>query len=120
MQLMAHIVAAEWLWLKRLGQGKTMTVWPELDAQACAHERRELEAAWNAYLSGLGEAALGERVAYINSKGERWTNTRLDMVMHVIMHSSYHRGQIAAELRRQEHEPAYTDFIEAVRRGFVP
>lgn len=42
-----------------------------------------------------------------------------DVLTHVIMHSVYHRGQIAAEVRASGSEPAYTDFIEAIRRGFV-
>ena len=31
--------------------------------------------------------------------------------MHVIMHSAYHRGQIAADVRAAGLTPAYTDFI---------
>ena len=39
--------------------------------------------------------------------------------MHVLMHSAYHRGQIALEMRAAGMEPAYTDFIQAVRQGLV-
>ncbi|HEY6147556.1 MAG TPA: DinB family protein [Thermoanaerobaculia bacterium] len=39
--------------------------------------------------------------------------------MHVVIHGGYHRGQIAAELRAAGFTPAYTDYIEAVRRGRV-
>jgi uncharacterized damage-inducible protein DinB len=35
------------------------------------------------------------------------------------MHSSYHRGQIAADMRAAGVTPAFTDFIHAVRQGFV-
>ncbi len=118
-RLMAHIVAAEWLWLKRLGQGKAIAVWPELTIEECAREQEELRSAWEEYLSAMSEAGLAEAIAYTNTKGERFTNTRQDVLMHVVMHSAYHRGQIAAALRQQGEEPAYTDFIEAVRRGFV-
>jgi len=38
---------------------------------------------------------------------------------HVIMHSAYHRGQIALEMRAAGMEPAHTDFIHAVRQGLV-
>jgi uncharacterized damage-inducible protein DinB len=40
-----------------------------------------------------------------------------DILMHVLMHGVYHRGQIAAAVRDRAGEPAYTDFIEAVRKG---
>jgi uncharacterized damage-inducible protein DinB len=33
------------------------------------------------------------------------------------MHSQYHRGQIALVLRESGAEPAYTDYIQAVRTG---
>jgi uncharacterized damage-inducible protein DinB len=39
--------------------------------------------------------------------------------MHVIMHSAYHRGQIAADTRAAGFTPAYTDFIHAIRNEFV-
>jgi uncharacterized damage-inducible protein DinB len=39
--------------------------------------------------------------------------------MHVIMHSVYHRGQIAASMRDSGLIPASTDFIFAIRQGLV-
>lgn len=38
---------------------------------------------------------------------------------HVAMHSAYHRGQIAGELREPGNTPPYTDFIHPVRQGLV-
>jgi uncharacterized damage-inducible protein DinB len=35
------------------------------------------------------------------------------------MHSAYHRGQIAADMRAAGFEPVYTDFIHAVRQGYI-
>ena len=42
-----------------------------------------------------------------------------DVLTHVILHSAYHRGQVALAMRAAGMEPAYTDFIHAVRQGFV-
>jgi len=42
-----------------------------------------------------------------------------DILTHVLFHSAYHRGQIALQMRASALEPAYTDFIHAVRQGFV-
>jgi len=50
-------------------------------------------------------------VNYINSKGERFTNTIRDILFHIINHSTYHRGQIAADFRQQGLEPIVTDYI---------
>jgi uncharacterized damage-inducible protein DinB len=58
-------------------------------------------------------------VDYQNSKGENWKSRIDDILMHVITHSAYHRGQIAADMRSAGMNPAYTDFIHSVRQGFV-
>ena len=42
-----------------------------------------------------------------------------DILAHVVLHSAYHRGQIAAAVRAGGGEPAYTDMIHAVRQGLV-
>jgi uncharacterized damage-inducible protein DinB len=61
----------------------------------------------------------GRPVGYRNSKGEPWTSTVGDILTHVVTHSAYHRGQVASELRAAGFIPAYTDFIHAVRQGFL-
>jgi uncharacterized damage-inducible protein DinB len=120
LKLMAHIVAAGWLWMARLGQEeRRIVVWPELSVAECGAHIAELRPAWQRYLAGLSATRLGETIAYVNSKGERWTNTVGDILMHVVMHSTYHRAQIASDLRAHGHTPAYTDFIEGVRRKRV-
>ena len=54
-----------------------------------------------------------------NTKGERWTNTVADVLTHVALHSSYHRGQIATLLGRAGEAAAVSDYIESVRRGYL-
>jgi uncharacterized damage-inducible protein DinB len=120
LKLLAHILAAERLWLERLlGQKQSLPVWPDFTLAQCKQEAEELPDLWSGYLSRLTEAGLGETVAYKNSKGESWTSTRQDILLHVTMHSAYHRGQIAADMRAAGFTPAYTDFIHAVRQGLV-
>jgi uncharacterized damage-inducible protein DinB len=118
--LMAHIIAAEWLWMARLGHdAKKMAVWPELQLSECEANVADLRTGWRDYFSNLTPARLAETINYVNSKGERWSNNVQDILVHVAMHSAYHRGQIASELRNHGCTPAYTDFIEGVRRKSV-
>ena len=42
------------------------------------------------------------------------------MLLHVVLHSSYHRGQVATAVRRDGAAPAVTDYVHATRRGLVP
>jgi uncharacterized damage-inducible protein DinB len=71
------------------------------------------------HLNTLQEADLEGSVTYKNTKGEPWTSRADDILMHVIMHSAYHRGQIASDMRAAGFTPASTDFILAIRQGFV-
>jgi uncharacterized damage-inducible protein DinB len=117
---MGHIVGASALWLARLRQEPPeMAVWPDLDLDGCAAGIGRLADRWPRYLETLAPAALEEGVGYRNSLGEYWTSTVGDILTHVAMHGAYHRAQIAAAVREGGREPAYTDFIHAVRQGLV-
>ena len=119
-KLFAHILSAERLWLERLlGEKQTLPVWPDVTLAKCKRETDELADLWRDYLARLTEAGLGETASYKNTKGESWSSTRQDILLHVTMHSAYHRGQIAADMRAAGFTPAYTDFILAVRQGLI-
>jgi uncharacterized damage-inducible protein DinB len=99
LQLMSHILAAERLWLERLQQKpQSVPVWPEPDLAQCEAEAATLGGLW---------------------LGEPWTSTIVDVLTHVVLHSAYHRGQIATHMRASGQTPAYTDFIHSVRQGLV-
>ena len=74
---------------------------------------------WKNYLTSLNEAGLADSINYKNTKGENFTSQKQDVLMHVIMHSAYHRGQIASDMRAAGFTPPYTDFIHAVRQGLL-
>jgi uncharacterized damage-inducible protein DinB len=118
LQLMAHILSAERLWLERIKQQpQSSPVWPKADIDQCDAQAAEMGRLWREYFEFLTDGDLSQPVPYKNSKGESWTNTVGDILTHVAMHSAYHRGQIASHMREQGHAPAYTDFIHAVRQG---
>lgn len=117
-KVMEHIVAAQLLWLARLRQQPQKTaVWPEFGLADCQHRLAELRREWERYLAGLSDADLDTAIPYTNSKGEKYSSTIRDVLIHVVMHGTYHRGQVAAAVRDRAGHPAYTDYIEAVRKG---
>lgn len=119
--VMAHIIGAEWLWWSRLkGEPGRHPVWPALTLEQCAGEAEELGVVWRDYVGDLPPASLAGGVAYTNSKGERYESAVGDILLHVTLHSAYHRGQIASAIRAAGHAPPYTDFIHAIRQGMVP
>lgn len=117
---MAHIVAAEWLWLQRLkGEKQSMAVWPVLTLDECRVHLGNLHQAWEGYLNQLAPEEYSASISYRNSQGEAWQNSVQDILTHLIAHSHYHRGQIASELSANGITPAQTDFILAARQGFL-
>ena len=120
LKLMAHIVAAQWLWLDRLQQNpQRLAVWPEPALADYDAQLVQLHAKWHSYLAGLADQDFTKPCHYINSKGEAWESNVIDILAQVILHSSHHRGQIATELRRAGYVPTTVDYIHAVRQGFV-
>lgn len=118
--LMAHIVAADRLWIDRLvRRPQRMPVWPVLALQECGEIAEDVAREWRTILGTLDEVPLTEPRDYVNTKGESWSSNVGDVLLHVLLHSAYHRGQIASTVRAAGGEPAYTDYIHAVRAGFV-
>ena len=113
-KILAHIVGTEWLWLGRLRrESKPAMVWPDLTLDQVSEQIDRLRDEWPK------EFEKKDVVEYVNSKGEKWSSRADDILMHVILHGGYHRGQIATIVRQSGNEPAYTDYIHCVRSGFV-
>jgi uncharacterized damage-inducible protein DinB len=117
-ELLAHAAAASRLWLQRIHGEKTGEVWPRRSPAESASEFKDLAEGWRTLLSG-GDDVLGRQVSYQNSKGEPWMSTVAEICEHVVIHGAYHRGQIALKLREAGIAPPYTDYIHAVRQGFI-
>lgn len=121
---MAHILSAQKLWLERmLKQAQSMPVWPDSTIDDCVRLADAMASAWRSYLTQLGTlasaASLADTIEYRNTRDEPWSSRVEDVLMHVLFHSTYHRGQIALQMRTAGHQPAHTDFIHAVRQGFI-
>jgi uncharacterized damage-inducible protein DinB len=120
LQLMSHVLAAEQVWLDRLKQQpQSVPVWPKPDLAQCEALASELGGKWLQFLDLITAGDISLSISYKNSKGETWTSTIADVLTHVVMHSAYHRGQVASHMRAIGQTPAYTDFIHGVRQGFV-
>jgi uncharacterized damage-inducible protein DinB len=120
LKFVAHILAAERLWLERLeNKAQSVPVWPEFALEECWRQALELSGLWKTYLAASSEADLAKAVSYKNSQGEEWSSRKDDILMHVVTHSVYHRGQIATDMRAAGLTPAYTDYIHSIRKGFV-
>lgn len=120
---LAHIVAAEWVWLERW-RGRSPTGPPEAwdlstpDAIRGAWE--EVERDRQAFLAGLDDAAPKREIAYRTTSGQPFEQPLGQMLRHVVNHSSYHRGQVVTMLRQLGAEPPPTDLILFYRERVTP
>jgi uncharacterized damage-inducible protein DinB len=117
-ELIAHIVAAERIWLGRLGQpvgDAAHPVWRPLTVDETEAHLANLAAGWPAVLARLPAESLDRPVSYTNQRAETFSSTPGDIFEHMLLHAHYHRGQIALLLGRMGLTPAVTDFIHWVR-----
>jgi len=113
----AHIAAVEHLWYARIHDAPVEhRVWPDLSVPAARDLAARHADLFEQLLVERGDRGLSHVVRYRNSAGNAFENSIADIVTHVAMHGSHHRGQIARLLRQAGLEPPYTDFIQFARR----
>ena len=116
-ETLLHLAWAEWIWAARW-EGSS----PQFRAMPKKYPTVE---SIRAYMKGAEEIQLrmcagGEsanvslRIRYTNLKNEVWEYSLEQMVHHVLMHSAYHRGQLADQLRRLGVAPPTTDYLNYV------
>jgi uncharacterized damage-inducible protein DinB len=115
---LGHIVGAEWIWLSRW-QGTSPSAspgWlesPKLEALRARLSRVEAERA--GFLAGLAGADLQRPVAYRTLDGTAHSTRLLDLLLHLVNHSTYHRGQLTTLLRQAGGAPPATDNVVYTR-----
>lgn len=110
--LLAHLLAAEHVWLRRLQLGEPRhAVWPTLDIDQCASLAAENAAGYEAFLGQLPEERLADAIRYRTSQGKELVTSIIDILTHVTLHGPYHRGQIAKIIGRHGGVAISTDFI---------
>ncbi len=118
LQLFGHIVGAERIWLARFDtpDPKSIEVWPGLTVESCRPAVDDLHQHWVGLLNRLTPEKLTQPLVYRNTKGVEFKTPIQDVLMHLVMHSAYHRGQVAAAVRAAGGNPAATDYIVYVRQ----
>lgn len=111
---LAHLLSADWIWLRRWkGTSPTVMLNPTdfPDLATLRAKWVEVEKEQTDFVEQLTDESLASRIAYTNTKGERWEYPLGQLMQHVVNHSSYHRGQITAFLRQLGAEAVATDFL---------
>ena len=113
-ETLAHIYAAEWIWLERW-HGRSPRALPTArevpSLEALKEKWGSVEDGQRGFVEGLTEARMEESVSYVNTKGEKWAYPLGEMLVHIVNHSTYHRGQVATMLRQLGKTPLPTDYL---------
>lgn len=116
LELYAHVLGAEHVWLARLEQrAATVPVWPIMTLEECTRLAALNRDGYQAYVDRLTSDDLRRTVHYRNSAGVEFDTPIEDILVHVAMHGSYHRGQVTLLVRDAGAEPRPTDYIAFVR-----
>lgn len=114
-QLMDHVLNAQHIWASRiLGQLIQYDVWGNHPSD----QRRPIcEENFDLLLKISMSVDFETNIHYRNGKGEKFENTVYDILLHVINHGTYHRGQIASLIKSHGITPPVSDYILLKRQG---
>lgn len=108
-QLLNHLINAQEIWNNRiLNQKSTVEVWEKrflIDLEEINKSN------YNQSLQIIETIDLSQKISYKNSKGSEFSNSVQEILFHVINHSTYHRAQIASDLKANGIEAINTDYI---------
>lgn len=118
LKLVRHIAVAEQVWLSRLqGKGSTQySLWEEAeDLSEVRIMFKENAEQYRIYIEELEESKLDEIIIYANQSGVPFQTSVRDILLQVLLHGQYHRGQINRALRAESAEPVQVDYITFAR-----
>ncbi|MBY0426568.1 MAG: DinB family protein, partial [Cytophagales bacterium] len=109
----SHVVNAQYIWTGRIDLAKKtpFRVREIQDYSKLTANIEHITKDWLLYLQDITPEELARVITYTNSFGESFTSVIQDVIAHLVNHSSYHRGQVAKELRNLGIAPPNTDYI---------
>jgi uncharacterized damage-inducible protein DinB len=111
LMVMSHLVSANFIWLNRIKDlpKSHYELWQKYDVASLVKMIDEADTLWMAFLN---ENENFDRVLkYRNYVGDYFETNVQQILIHLVNHGSYHRGQVAMLLRERGFEPVNTDYI---------
>jgi len=111
---MAHVLGAEQLWLSRFLGLPAERIHDVSDYPDLASLRAGFEDFWpqlEVYLASLTEEQTEVDLDWTSLDGESRSAPFRQVLLHVVNHSTYHRGQVASQLRQLGYEAPSTDLV---------
>lgn len=116
-KVLAHLLVNEAAYYERL-YGKDLIgfdPWKNLSAEECGELARETAERYEKLLKKFDDEGLDLKISYRTSEGVWYENTFRELLTHVLVHSSIHRGNIILKMREENFAPPKIDYIVYLR-----
>jgi uncharacterized damage-inducible protein DinB len=116
--LLVHLAGVEWLYLERWhGRSPTALPWSGSFVTLASVEElwQKVERELLSRVAALTTEALAEPLPFRNTQGNVFSQSLCQVLQHLVNHSTYHRGQVAAALRQLGGRAQATDLIAFYR-----
>lgn len=116
-ELMAHLLSAQQIWLKRC-KGEAViggVLWPDWKSDTIEEIINDNYQKWISWLKDLNDSDLDRVVSYKTLNGEGFENRLTDILAHVINHGTHHRAQAGQHLKQAGTSLPLTDYIFYLR-----
>jgi uncharacterized damage-inducible protein DinB len=113
-----HVYLAELVWLRRVhgeGNAQLADLATPVDRRALARAWPEVHRTWLDWAGSRGANDWNRLCTHRNAAGAEFSMPYSQIVLHVVNHGSYHRGQVATMLRQSGVTPPGTDLITFCR-----
>jgi uncharacterized damage-inducible protein DinB len=111
LSVFGHLMAANFIWLNRIKDlpKSKYELWGKYDLTELKRMVVEADELWISFIKG--NENFDRQMKYHNYVGDYYENNVQQIMIHLVNHGTYHRGQVAILLRQQGFEPVNTDFI---------
>ncbi len=111
LSLFSHLLSAQLLWLHRIKglPPPQVQLWKTYSLERLRELVEEGAQRWNEFVASSEQ--FDRTLKYKNYVGDYYENKVEHIMIHLVNHGTYHRGQIALQMRQTGYEPINTDFI---------
>lgn len=115
MLLFSHLLSSHCMWLCRVNKTDfTCTLFQERKLDECEQLMKENLEGWKKYLSDKSVEDLEQQIEFMAAWETNPSKRKMsieDALIHIINHSSYHRGQIIASIKGKVDELPLSTYI---------
>lgn len=118
-----HVIGGQWMWLSRWKGTSPTAMWDPAEYPSPAPLRAKwegLSAEIADFAAAQTQATLARDVTYTNTQGKTFTYPLGPLMLHLVNHSTYHRGQVTTLLRQLGAAPVSTDVTAYLAEGPRP